>query len=151
MKQAFLTLFGLGDMPSPDLAPSVNKAAAALMAEVMAVDQKWEQVEIDRMRHLMLDNFKLPASEADSILDEVLEEQKTRHDLFQFTSVINSQYSETQKFELLKCLWSVAYADNQIDAWEEHIIRRVADLIHLPHRLFIRAKIESRDHSSAES
>jgi len=37
-------------------------------------------------------------------------------------------------------MWEIAYADNQLDKYEEYVIRKVADLIHVSHSEFIRAK-----------
>lgn len=123
----------------------VRHASAALMAEVMAADHDWDEIEQQRIIQLLQQQFELGADEAERLVLEVMAEQKNRTDLFQFTSVINSSYGETEKYELIKNLWHVAYADGTLDAHEEHMIRRVSNLLHLPHRLFIRAKIEIRD------
>jgi len=42
-------------------------------------------------------------------------------------------------------MWRVAWADGEIHHYEEHLIRRVADLLHLHHSHFIRAKLQARD------
>lgn len=144
MKEDFLSWLGLGAAQREQAKPDTNRAAAALMAEVMAVDHDWHELEVQRIRELLQTSLGLTAEESAEIVAEVLEQQKKRHDLFQFTSAINEHYSQPEKFELLKSLWRVAYADGRIDAYEEHIIRRVADLIHMPHNQFIKAKIDAR-------
>ncbi len=146
MKSNFMAWLGL-DSDNEEEASGVdtNRAAAALMAEVMAVDHDWHELEVERIEDLMQESLGLDAEEAREIVSEVLEQQKSQHDLFQFTSAINREYSQDQKFELLKSLWLVAYADGRVDAYEEHIIRRLADLIHMPHNQFIKAKIDARD------
>lgn len=144
MRDVLRQLLGLDREQDQQESACIDRASAALMAEVMAADHAWDQVEVDAIRGLMQEVLNLSESDANEILDAVLEEQKERHDLFQITRVVNQQYAEPQKFELLKCLWRVAYADGNLDAWEEHMIRRIADLLHLPHRLFIQAKLETR-------
>jgi uncharacterized tellurite resistance protein B-like protein len=37
-------------------------------------------------------------------------------------------------------LWQVAYADGSLDPYEEALVRKIADLIYVPHREFIQAK-----------
>ncbi len=65
------------------------------------------------------------------------------HDLYQFTSQINRTYSEAEKVRLLEALWRVADADLTVHKYEEHLIRRVADLLHVPHSDFIAAKLRA--------
>jgi len=65
------------------------------------------------------------------------------HDLYQFTSQINRAYSEHEKVRLLEALWRVADADATVHKYEEHLIRRVADLLHVPHSGFIAAKLRA--------
>ena len=45
-----------------------------------------------------------------------------------------------QKRDLLAMMWRVAMADNEISRYEEHVIRKVADLLYVPHGDFIAAK-----------
>ena len=47
------------------------------------------------------------------------------------------------KVQLITSLWKVAYADGDLDKYEEHLIRRVADLLYVPHDAFIRAKLSA--------
>lgn len=144
MKDSFLSWLGLAPAKQESVKPNTNLAAAALMAEVMAVDHDWHELEIQRIRELLQTSLGLTVEESAEIVTEALEQQKKHHDLFQFTSAINEHYSQAEKFELLKNLWRVAYADGRVDAYEEHIIRRLADLIHMPHNQFIKAKIDAR-------
>jgi uncharacterized tellurite resistance protein B-like protein len=65
-------------------------------------------------------------------------------DLFQFTQLINDQYSHEQKEGLIYAMWRVALADGKVQAIEDHIIRRVAGLIHVSHSDFIRLKLKAR-------
>ena len=53
-----------------------------------------------------------------------------------------------EKVRVLEYLWQIAYADNVLDKYEEHAIRKVADLLYLSHADFITAKqrvLQGRD------
>ena len=63
--------------------------------------------------------------------------------LYEFTRVINDHYSAEQKLQLVSCMWQVAYADGNLDKYEEHLIRRVAELTYVPHQDYIRVKLEA--------
>jgi uncharacterized tellurite resistance protein B-like protein len=58
---------------------------------------------------------------------------------------VNDHYSPGQKGELIAAMWQVAFADAELDKYEEHLIRRVAELIYVPHDEFIRSKVVARD------
>ena len=143
MKDKFKKWFGL-DEPDQIEAIDINHAAAALMVEVMAADHQWDDVEASQIKALLNNQLGIEDAEVDEILQEASERQKSAHDLYQFTSVINDQYNHDQKYQLLKQLWLVAFSDGQIDRYEEHMIRKLSELLHLAHSQFIRAKIEAR-------
>ena len=60
--------------------------------------------------------------------------------LYEFTQHVNRQLDHDQKAHVVELLWRVAYADGDLDKYEEHLVRRIADLIHVPHSVFIRMK-----------
>lgn len=146
MKDILSKWFGL-DEPEQIEVVNINHAAAALMVEIMAADHQWDDVEVAQIKALLNDQLNIDSTEADEILSYASEQQKTANDLYQFTSVINEHYGPDQKYQLLMQLWLVAFADGQVDRYEEHMIRKLADLLHLPHSKFIQAKIEARSSS----
>lgn len=66
-------------------------------------------------------------------------------DHYQFTSLINQRFSQAQKQQVVELMWQVAYADSQLSAYEQHVIRKIADLLYVPHRAYIAAKLRARD------
>ena len=48
-------------------------------------------------------------------------------------------------------LWQVAYADGELANIEEHIIRKIADLLHLRHSEYIATKIAAEQFHSTEN
>lgn len=143
MKEKFKKWFGL-DQPEKIEEVNINHAAAALMVEIMAADHQWDDVEAAQIKALLNDHLGVSENEANEILQDASDQHQHAHDLYQYTSVINEHYSSEQKYQLLKQLWLVAFADGQIDRYEEHMIRRLSELLHLAHSQFIRAKIEAR-------
>lgn len=143
MKEKFKEWFGL-NQPEEIEPMDINHAAAALMVEIMAADNHWDDVEAARIKELLNSQLGVTEAEADEILLEASDKQKKAHDLYQFTSVINEHYNSDQKYQLLKQLWLVAYADGEVDRYEEHMIRRLGELLHLAHSRFIQAKIDAR-------
>jgi uncharacterized tellurite resistance protein B-like protein len=54
-------------------------------------------------------------------------------DYHQFTKALNQQLSIPEKLDLVESLWMMAAADGHIDAHENHLLRKIADLLHLRH------------------
>ena len=147
MKDIFKKWFGL-DQPEEIESLDINHAAAALMVEIMAADDEWSDLEAAEIAKLLNSELGIPTDEVDAIMQEAESSQKSANDLFQFTRVVNEHYNNEQKYQLLVQLWRVAYIDGQIDRYEEHMLRKLADLLHLAHSQFIRAKIEARDQTA---
>ena len=77
-----------------------------------------------------------------SLIASAQETAERSTSLYEFTTLINAQYSMDEKFVLIKALWRVAAADGDIHRYEDHLIRRIADLLYVAHTDFIRAKLE---------
>ncbi len=120
-------------------------AAAALLIEVVQADQQVTPAE----RQLLLDSvkgkFELSEQEATELMELAERQARDATDLHQFTLQINRQFSAEQKLRLLEALWRVAYADSILHRHEEHLIRKIADLIHVPHAAFIAAKLRAQE------
>lgn len=116
-------------------------AATALLIEVAQADHSSDERELQAVRQAARATFDLD----ESALDELLAEAHVSHDdatsLYEFTSLINEHFSPAQKFALVRCLWQVAHADGHLDRYEDHRIRRIAELIYVPHSEFIQAKL----------
>ena len=118
-------------------------AVAALLVEVLRADYEVGAAE----RRQVLDSIRgllgLDDAGSDALLRRAERRIDESHDLYQFTSEINRSYSAAEKLRLVEQLWLVAHADEVVHKYEEHLIRRVADLRHVPHRDFIAAKLKT--------
>lgn len=116
-------------------------AAAVLLVEVARADQSFSDAERQAVLGSVQHKFGLSAAQAQELLTLAEAESREAHDLFQFTSQIDAAFSLEQKLRLLEELWRAAYSDSVLHEYEEHLIRRVADLLHLSHSQFIAAKL----------
>jgi uncharacterized tellurite resistance protein B-like protein len=123
-----------------ELEHQLQLACAALMIEVLYADYSVDQSEIDTLRKALQDNFDLKIDEAENLIQLAEEERAQATDYYQFTSLINEFYTQQQKRELVTRLWQMAYADHAVHKFEEHLVRRLADLLHVPHSAFIQSK-----------
>ncbi|HET9695056.1 MAG TPA: TerB family tellurite resistance protein [Steroidobacteraceae bacterium] len=139
--------FGAARASAPGEEGGVELAVAALLVEVLRADYdvaatERQQVAESASRLLGLD----PGASA-ALIAEAEQQIDKSHDLYQFTSQVNREYSEADKLRLLEALWRVARSDATVHKYEEHLIRRVADLLHVPHSGFIAAKLRAAESS----
>jgi uncharacterized tellurite resistance protein B-like protein len=134
------------DVPDDELQDdnAIVLAAVSLMLEVARSDSGGEQVEHKVIRSILDSEFNVEDGLIDELLEAGAEKVEDAHDLFQFTQLINEHYSREQKESLVHAMWLVALADGKVQAIEDHIIRRVAGLIHVAHGDFIRLKLKAR-------
>jgi len=129
------------DTPVAGKGHQVSLAVAALMVEVMRMDGKLEQAERQEITQLLSKRFDLKPTEITALIEQAEETTEAALDIHQFTSVVVKGFSTQERIGIVKELWAVAMADGHIDPHEEHIIRRMADLMGLHHTQFIEAKI----------
>lgn len=115
-------------------------SAVALLIEVAKADHHLSDHEEAKLIELVTQMFDLTADEQAELVQSAKDKSESATSLYEYTSVINTHYSESEKFQLVTCMWKLAFSDQTIDRYEEHLIRRVADLIYLPHVKFIEAK-----------
>ena len=124
---------------------SKNLITAALMIEVMQADFSLDEREQQAFISVLKQSFDLDENEVIELeeLAHVKVEEATS--LYEFTRQINDNFSAGEKLELIKNMWRVAFADGEIDRYEDGVIRRVAELIYVAHSDFIRMKLEVKN------
>ncbi len=118
----------------------LQMATAALMVEMLHVDEQVTKEEETKLHHILKQRFELSDDEIEILIDLANIEKREATDYYTFTSLLNEHYTQQQKIKLVEDLWQLAYADRVLDKYEEHLLRRLAELLHVPHQDFIRTK-----------
>lgn len=148
MLEVLRTLF------SPDEAPvgaadredkDLPLAAAALLLEVGYADSEIREDELEAISTALRNRFGFTESSVQTLIDDAHEQHQGEHSMYPFLSKVNKAFSPSRKVHLISDMWRVAYADRRLDKYEEHRIRKISALLHVPHRDFIRAKLEVRE------
>lgn len=123
-------------------------ATAALLLEVTRADHEVSASEMAAVRSALSRAFKLGEAE----LSELMQLAEAEHDaavcLYSFTRTINESLDDGHKSRIIELLWTVAYADGGLDSHEEHLIRKVADLLYVSHAQFIAAKLRAEERAT---
>ena len=119
----------------------LHVAAAALLIETARADFTEDAVEQTTMKDLLSNALDLDEQQVRDLVQAAVERVDEATSLYEFTRVINDHYSAEQKLQLVDAMWAVAYADDNLDKYEEHLIRQVAELTYVPHQDYIRSKL----------
>ncbi|EON93971.1 hypothetical protein MARLIPOL_00428 [Marinobacter lipolyticus SM19] len=119
---------------------SLAVAATALMVQLSRIDNNEDERELQTIVDCAVNAHEVTREEAEEILQDALNHADDATSLYEFTGQINEHLDQTAKQTLLESIWRVAFADGRIDKYEEHLIRRMADLLHLNHREYMQAR-----------
>lgn len=119
---------------------ALPRAAAVLLLEMAAADAGIDASERKVIERAILERFELEAAEVRALMEEAGRRQRESHSLHEFTHQLRTQLSSEARGDLVEWLWKVGFADGRLDRHEEHLVRRLSDLLGVPHREFMRRK-----------
>jgi len=128
--------------PEPDDTDALRMAGALLLLEVAAADFKFGSEERALLQERVGVRFGLAGSELKGLIDQAMRQHDVTVSLFEHVEMINKHYDADAKRRLMRDLWRMAYADGELHHYEEAVVRRLADLLYVPHIDFIRTKHE---------
>tara|TARA_Y100001935_G_C17188596_1_gene448867 strand:+ start:73 stop:516 length:444 start_codon:yes stop_codon:yes gene_type:complete len=121
------------------------KACIALLLETSMADDLLDDSEIKTLKATLISDFKLEETEIDELIEISKKNVDDSTSLYDFTRDINDNFEAKERIKLIESMWKIAYADGNIDKFEEHIIRKVSNLIYVSHSDFIKAKISAKE------
>lgn len=122
---------------------TLELVTAVLMVEVIRADGSVQESERDAVLGLLRQRFSLSEAELSDLFELAHHHSEHAHDLFSFTQRLNQSLDEPQRVRIFELLWQAAYADGRADAHEVHLLRRLADLLHIRQADAINAKLRA--------
>ena len=150
LKDLFESLLLPADAPVA-VTPShrLQLATAVLLVEVMRADAGMGEAERRAVLAALDRQFALAPDESARLMELAEQQVRDSVDFHTFTSALNERLDHAQKVQVVEAMWQVAYADSHLAAHENHVLWRVADLLHVPHGAYINAKIRAKAASEA--
>ena len=124
---------------------TLELATATLLAEVVRLDGSIDAREREAVLAAVRSQFHLSAEEAETLFRLAETEAREATDYYQFTSLIRQHYSQEERQDIVELMWRAAYADEHLSAHEQHVIRKIADLLYVSHPAYIAAKMRARE------
>lgn len=142
IKQYFETLFQNTDEDTTKK-HTIELATAALMVEISLADDHIHEEERKMINELLGNNFSIDKDEIDTLIKLAEEEVDHAVSLYDFTRLLNETLAMPDRINIIENLWHVAYADAVLDKYEEYYIRKVADLLYISHKDYIKSKLKA--------
>ena len=122
----------------------LDNACAALLVEIAFADKDFDDTEKDSLRETLVKTYGLNEEEIEEIIQDADRSVEESTSLYGYTRIVNDEFNYEDKLDLIRNLWKVAYADGNLDKYEEHLLRKISDLIHVSHSDYINIKLEMR-------
>ena len=145
MKKFFNNLFKKNQIEVLVEDNSVLLSAIALLLEVSLADEIMDISEVETLKDVLLKEFDVEQTKIDDLISNAKKNQNSSTSLYEFTRKINDDYKFEDKKNLILSMWKIAFADGNIDKYEEYVIRKVSDLIYISHPDFIESKQLARE------
>jgi len=112
----------------------LNIASAALLVHAMAVDGTISEPETERLHTIIADHLALTPTQVNRLLIEAERQEREAIDIYRFTSILRDRLTLEQKRDIIALMWRVVFADGKLDALEDNLIWRTAELLAVPTR-----------------
>ena len=148
MLQTLKELFTAATSPSETPAAREHQlqlATAVLLVEVMRADPQIHAPERASVLRALRARFDLAPDELARLVELAEQTARSASDFHQFTSVVNDRFGQDEKIRIVENMWAVAFADGHLEATENHVISRVAGLLHVTHGEYIAAKLRAKE------
>ncbi|MBI1905952.1 MAG: TerB family tellurite resistance protein [Rhodocyclales bacterium] len=132
----------------PESEHALQLATAVLLVEVMRSDHDIDALERRAVLAALRERFMLAEDEVARLLQLAEQTAEDAYDFHRFTSLLNQRFSAEQKVLIIESMWRVAYADNLLSAHENHLMRKIAALLYIPHAEYVGAKLRARPPAS---
>jgi len=127
-----------------DREAALRLATAVLMIDIARADHIFEESEFNSMLQLIESHFQLSPEQAAELVNAAGEKADDMVSLYEFTQLLNKQLDDREKTKIISLLWQVAYADGQLDKYEDSLVLKISDLLYVSRGRVMRLKHDAQ-------
>jgi uncharacterized tellurite resistance protein B-like protein len=124
-------------------------ATCALLVEIARIDKTFTEDEMTTVLSILKEKYGLSGEHADALIAEAEKQLDESVDLWQFARLINENYSNQEKMEIIETLWRIVYVDGKMDQYEQYLMNKMKNLLRISHDQLIEAKLKVK-HSNQQ-
>ncbi len=137
-----------GDQASSSTQSATNTvplAAAVLLLEASHIDDECTGEELAHINETVKKTFDLSDECTNELLELANHKREAEVDIWQFTNLINEQYSHQEKISIMEVVWQIIYVDGKLDSHEDYYAHKLANLLRLSHAELIDTKMKAKE------
>jgi uncharacterized tellurite resistance protein B-like protein len=119
-------------------------AVAALLHEASRADYHQGDDECAVARAALADLFALGVDDCAAVLEEGRARAGQLSSFYAPVSIIKRDFSLGERIRLVEHLWRVTFANGQLNPYEDHYVRKIAHLLHVPNTQTMLARNRAR-------
>jgi uncharacterized tellurite resistance protein B-like protein len=139
-----ISVTAVPETDTADREAALRLATAVLMIDIARADHVFEESEFDSMLQLIESHFQLPPEQAAALVNAAGEKADDMVSLYEFTQLLNKQLDDREKTKIISLLWQVAYADGQLDKYEDSLVLKISDLLYVSRGRVMRLKHDAQ-------
>ena len=97
---------------------------------------------METLLSILKEKYGLSKEYADALIVKAEKELEESVDLWQFARLINENYSNEEKIEIIETLWRIVYVDGKMNKHEHYLMNKLKNLLRLSHGQLIDAKLK---------
>jgi len=130
-------------VPGFDRRP-LHLAVAVLLHEAARADYEEGDDEEAAVQRALADLLGLDARRCADVLEEGRARAKKLTSFYAPVSVIKREFTLDERIRLVEHLWRIAFANGQLNPFEDHYVRKIAHLLYVPNTQSMLARNRAR-------
>ncbi len=120
----------------------LHLATATVLLETAYADGEFSPAEDGDVVGFLQSAFALTTEAAQELVHAAAEMRLKTIDHFALTNFIRKNATLAERIDIVKTMWRIVYSDRKLTDYENYLVRKLADLLGLEHRVMIEAKVE---------
>ena len=117
-------------------------ASTCLLLSIANADDNIDDSEMNIINEIIQDFFNINKNKSKEIIEEGYKNLKESTDYFYYGKKINDNFSLSDKIDFLSCIFEVAYSDGEYHYLEEHMIKKIANMLHIENKDLVNVKMD---------
>tara|TARA_B100001750_G_C15081495_1_gene386107 strand:- start:5 stop:406 length:402 start_codon:yes stop_codon:yes gene_type:complete len=121
---------------------NIKNSATILLLSVANADYNIEKEEIKLIKEIIQDFFSIDTKEAYKIVEQAIVDFKKSTSFFEYAQILNEHFTYQDKIDFIFCIFELAYVDKELHFMEQHLIKKISDILTVEHKDLIKTKLE---------